>query len=516
MSAENSLDHELIIAGSGISGITSAIALRRAGIDDFVILEASKQPGGVWRDNVYPGVACDIPTVVYQHKDALNPNWSRFYARGDEIINYLKSIQKEYRLDRQTVYGTRVSCAEYDESRQIWRITLDDGEILHCRYFIKATGAFNSPKMPDISGLNEYRGEIFHTAEWPKDINLHGKRVAVIGTGASAIQLIPIVAKQAGQLRVYQRTPIWLLPKLEFDIPKPMRWALKNIPGAHKTYHKLCYEGMGYALDVLLANSGKHPRIHKALELSGRWNIRRQLKDKNLVRKFTPQYNLGCKRPSFSNEFYATFNRPNVQLNTDGIAELTADGILSEGHSKAEPFDVIILATGFNILDDASTSLPAFPVLGRNGLSLRDYWHHKAGFRAFRGASVPDFPNLFLNLGIPFASGTSWYETADIISAHIVACLGEAKARRCQEVEVKKTAVDAFMRYMEDLQRWTIHNTGSCTGSNTYYLDKHGKTPLYAAELPAAAWASATTNIEENYSFRRASRKAKRPLKAVS
>lgn len=516
MPAEHPLDHQLIIAGSGISGITSAIALRRAGFNDFVILEAAQQPGGVWRDNVYPGVACDIPTVVYQHKDALNPNWSRLYARGAEIVDYLKSIQKQYRLDRQTLYGTQVSRAEYDDDRHLWNITLADGETLRCRYFIKATGAFNSPKMPDIPGLNDYQGEMFHTAQWPANVDLRGKRVAVIGTGASAIQLIPIVAKQAKQLSVYQRTPIWLLPKLEFDIPKPVRWTLKNVPGAHKAYHKLWYESMAYALDVLLANSGKHPRLHKALERSGRWNIRRQLKNKDLVRKFTPQYNLGCKRPSFSNDFYATFNRPNVQLNTDGIAKLTAAGIVSEGSSQAEPVDVIILATGFNILGEASTSLPAFPVVGRNGVSLRDYWHHQAGFRAFRGASVPGFPNLFLNLGIPFASGTSWYETADIISAQIVACLRTAKTRGCQEIEVKRAAVDTFMSYMEGLQQWTIHNTGSCTGSNTYYLDKHGKTPLYTAELPDAAWSGATNQVEEHYVFRRARKQRSRALKAAS
>lgn len=500
-------DYQVIIAGSGISGITTAIALRKAGIDDFLILESAEKPGGVWRDNIYPGVACDIPTVIYQHKDAKKPDWTKFYAEGHEIIVYLQDLQKRFRLQQQTRYETRVARAEYDEKMAEWSVETENGERLRCRYFVKATGAFNSPKMPNLPGLKDFRGHLIHTARWPEDLDLHGKRVAVIGTGASAIQLIPIVAEQAAQLTVYQRTPIWLLPKLEFNISKSARWILKHVPGAHAAYHKFWYRNITYYLDVLLARSGRHPRMHRRLEAAGRWNIRRQLKDPELIAKFTPTYNLGCKRPSFSNNFYAAFNKPTVSLVTEGIETLTEDGILTKGEDAANAFDVIILATGFNILGEESDSLPAFPIKGRKGLDLREYWHHLEGFKAHRGAGVPGFPNLFLNLGIPFASGTSWYETADIISAHIVKCIQVAEQRNAQEIEVKREAVDAYFEHIEGLQEESVFHTGTCAGSNSYYFDKNGKTPLYTAELPDESWSGAINSVENCYEFNTVDRK---------
>lgn len=513
MAEQAQLDYQVIIAGSGISGITTAIALQKAGIDDFVILEAAEKPGGVWRENIYPGVACDIPTVIYQHKDAKKPDWTKFYAEGHEIVAYLEDLQNQFGIDQRTRYGARVAGAEYDDDSAEWVVTTESGERLRCRYFVKATGAFNSPKTPDMPGMKDFRGHLIHTARWPEGLDLRGKRVAVIGTGASAIQLVPIVAEEAAQLTVYQRTPIWLLPKLEFDISKWARWTLKHIPGAHAAYHKFWYTNITYYLDVLLARSGRHPRMHRRLEAAGRWNIRRQLKDPELIEKFTPDYNLGCKRPSFSNNFYAAFNKPTVSLVTDGIETLTEVGIVAKGKDAADAFDVIVLATGFNILGDESDSLPAFPIKGRNGLDLREYWHQLEGFKAHRGAGVPGFPNFFLNLGIPFASGTSWYETADIISAHIVRCLQVAKARNAQEIEVKREAVDAYFEHIEGLQEESVFRTGSCASSNSYYFDKNGKTPLYTAELPQDSWNGALNSVEGCYVFRAVDGKASRSRK---
>lgn len=499
-------NHEVIIVGSGISGISSALALLRQGFKDFLILEAADGPGGVWRENRYPGVACDIPAMLYQFRDEKNPRWSKLYAGGSEILQYLKALQGKHRLDEKTRYGASVEKAEYDEANSQWAITTKNGEIIRCRYLIKATGAFGSPKIPSLPGLSEFRGALFHTANWPHDIDLSGKRVAVVGTGASAIQLVPVLAKSAASLTVFQRTPIWLLPKLDLRIAPPVRWVFEHMPGVHETCHKLAYKIGGNLLAVLLVTSSKYPRAHKLLEASGRWNIRRQIKDPVLRERFKPDYSLGCKRPSFSNDYFRVFELPHVHLNTGGIERLTATGILAKGSKHVEPFDAIIMATGFDVLGEKSNNLPAFTIRGKGGIDLREYWHHQEGFKAYRGAGVAGFPNLFLNLGIPYAGGTSWYETADIVSAQIVECLRIAKSRSAQEIEVRPEAVDAYMQKMHGLLRWSVHRTGSCASSNSYYYDANGNTPLYTAEPAPESWREAVNSVSGSYEFRTARR----------
>lgn len=498
--------HEVIIVGSGISGISSALALSRQGFKDFLILEAAEGPGGVWRDNQYPGVACDIPAMLYQFKHEKNARWSKLYADGSEILQYLKDLQRKHRLEDKTRYGTSVESAEYDESNSLWAVTTKNGEILSCRYLIKATGTFGSPKIPALPGVNEFKGALFHTAKWPRAIDLTGKRVAVVGTGASAIQLVPVLAKTVGSLTVFQRTPIWLLPKLDLRVAPSLQWAFEYLPGVQDTFHKLAYKIAGHLLAVLLVTSSKHPRTHKLLEASGRWNIRRQIKDPVLRERFKPDYNLGCKRPSFSNDYFRIFELPHVTLNTGSIERLTATGIRCKGSKQVEPFDAIIMATGFDVLGEESNSLPAFTIKGRGGVNLREYWHHQEGFKAHRGAGVAGFPNLFLNLGIPYAGGTSWYETADIVSAQIVKCLLTAKLRNAQEIEVRPEAVDAYMQKMHEMLRWSVHRTGSCASANSYYYDAKGNAPLYTAEPAPVSWREAVNSVERSYEFRSVSR----------
>ncbi|MGB0955608.1 MAG: flavin-containing monooxygenase [Panacagrimonas sp.] len=495
---------EFVIVGSGISGISAALTLRRNDFDDFVVVEAADQPGGVWRENTYPGIACDIPSILYQFKSDKNPDWSQLYAGGAEIMRYLRSVQARNRIDRKTRYGIKITKAEFDESRSMWHLTADNGQQLECRYLIKATGAFNSVSVPRLQGMDDFHGDLFHTARWPKKLDLQGKRVAVIGNGASAIQLVPLVAEQASQLSVYQRTPIWLLPKADLKIAPIVRRAFSNVPGLYALSHKLSYRSIEFLLRVLLVTSGKHPRTHKFLEAAGRWNIRHQLDDPELISKFMPDYSLGCKRPSFSNNYYRTFTKPHVRLITDGIQKLTTDGILRKGADKPDPYDVIVMATGFNILDEKSTALPAFPVIGRAGKNLRSFWHETDGFKAFRGASVPGFPNLFLNLGIPYAGGTSWFETADMISAHITHCVGVAKQRGLPEIEVKPEAVDEYMQHVAQLLVYSVHYTGNCATSNSYYYDKHGNAPLYTAEPPDQTWEKGKSSVLGSYVFRAA------------
>lgn len=494
-------EYKFVIVGAGISGTSTALALLEAGHKDMLILESSTTCGGVWRDNTYPGVACDIPSLVYQFPKYKNPSWSKLYADGAEIRDYIADVRRKSGIEELTVYGHSVEGAVYQDKDKCWLVNLDSGHRIKCKYLIKATGAFNSPLIPSIDGINDFKGEIFHTSSWPESYNPAGKRVAVLGTGSSSIQLVPIIAESAQALYVYQRTPIWLLPKLDLKIPRIVRAMLAKVSVLNGALRSVFYPTISYFLQVVLSASGKHPKAHKFAEKIGKWNIRRQLSDDDLVEKFTPRYNLGCKRPSFSNNYYRVFEKENVNLVTDGVKKITETGIINRGGDSEVPFDTIILATGFNILGSASKSLPAFSVVGKHGCNLRNYWHSEDNFKAFRGASVNGFPNLFLNLGIPYAAGTNWFETADIISRHIVKCLDIAEERNYSSIEVNASSVDKYMKEMDDIMKYSIHHVGSCVKSNSYYYDNSGRTPLYSGEKPSKSWEMADLTPETEYTY---------------
>ncbi len=486
------LDHEVAIVGAGFSGIGTAIALDKAGISDFVVLEEGDGVGGAWHWNTYPGVAVDIPSFSYQFSYEQRSDWSRVYAPGVELKSYAEDCVDIYNLRPRIRLNTKVTGAEFDETRHVWRMTTADGGSLTVRHLIGATGVLTQPKPPQIAGLDTFKGTTVHTARWDHNVDLQGKRVAVIGTGASAVQLIPSIAEKVARLTVFQRTPIWCLPKLDAPLAAPLRAALRHIPGlsaaaraASQTYVELTFPFAAHFASVLpVAGVG---------ERAGKAFLRKQVKDPVVRDKLTPRYGLGCKRPSFSNEYLATFNRSNVDLETTSIAEITETGVRTTD-GVDHPVDVLVLATGFKVFE--ADNMPPFPLTGMDGVDLSGWWIENR-YQAYQGASVPGFPNYFMILGPYGYNGSSYFTLIENQARHIVRCLQRARNDNATKIEVKLEAHDRYFEQMLGRRHRQVFFQGTCDNANSYYFDSHGDVPLRPSPTLEAAWRSARFDLDD-------------------
>jgi cation diffusion facilitator CzcD-associated flavoprotein CzcO len=319
-------DVEVVIVGAGFSGIGAAIALRGAGVDDVLLVEEADGFGGTWFWNRYPGIAVDIPSFSYQFSFEQRTSWTRSYAHGDELRAYAEDCARKHGLRERTRFGTRVTAAAYDEEDALWRLRTSAGDELRARFVVDATGVLTVPKPPDIPGLADFGGTTVHTARWDEGLDLRGRRVAVIGTGASAVQLVPAIADEVEHLTVFQRTPIWCLPKLDVPLPGPLHAALDRVPGA-KRLLRLASQAFVELSFPLTAHYHRPLHLARAFEALARRYVRQEVADPGLRAKLTPRYALGCKRPSFHNEYLGTFSREDVTLETDPIARITPTGI---------------------------------------------------------------------------------------------------------------------------------------------------------------------------------------------
>ncbi|EUA67328.1 pyridine nucleotide-disulfide oxidoreductase family protein [Mycobacteroides abscessus subsp. bolletii 1513] len=404
-------EHETVIIGAGIGGLGAAIGLKRAGLTDFIILERSAGIGGTWYNNHYPDVAVDVPGIVYQFSFAKNPNWSRTFPKGREVQQYIAGLVDQYRLNDHLRLGHEVMARVWDEDNHLWRLTLADGRVITSRFVITAVGAFVEPKVPDIAGLESFGGKVIQTQNWDHDYDLSGKRIAVIGTGATSVQLIPQMARVASHLDVYQRRAIWVFAKPDFPIPRAARWALKYIPGLQSLIRGIA----AAAVEVGLVAITVYGKQIAPITLIPNWACRAflftQVRDRELRKKLTPEYGFGCKRPSVSNIYYRTFTQPHVDLVTDPIAEITPTGIVTRDGVRRD-IDVLVLATGFE-MSQSPEVYRARPVKGRNGFDLADYYeNNRAGpTRVSRCLSCPT-PSWSLGHS-PGAAvpGTSWWRT---------------------------------------------------------------------------------------------------------
>jgi cation diffusion facilitator CzcD-associated flavoprotein CzcO len=467
------LDHEVLVVGAGFSGIGVAVALDRAGLRDYLIVDEADGFGGTWHWNTYPGVAVDIPSFSYQYSFAQRTDWSRVYASGAELRAYAQRCAEDYGLRQRVRFGTRVTGATFDEERHVWQVETDTGDTLTVRQLVDATGVLTLPKPPDITGVEDFAGTTVHTARWDHHQDLAGKRIAVIGTGASAVQLIPAVAAAAEHLTVFQRTPIWCLPKPDAALPPAASWLLTHVPGGRRLARVLsqAYVEMVFPLT---AHYYRTLPLSKLFEKLARRYVRQEVDDPETAAKLTPDYALGCKRPGFHNEYLATFNRADVSLETTPIERITEHGVRTTDGTE-HPVDVLVLATGFKVFD--SGNFPKYPVAGRGGTDLEEWWAENR-HQAYEGVAVPGFPNYFTMFGPYGYNGSSYFNLVETQARHIVRCLGHARDRGATLVEVTEAANARYFAEMLRKRERQIFWQPSCAVANSYYFDQHGDVPL--------------------------------------
>lgn len=491
-------DHEVVVIGAGFSGIGTAIALDRAGIYDWAMLEEGDGVGGAWHWNTYPGVGVDIPSFSYQFSFEQRSNWSRVYAPGEELKAYAEDCVDRYGLRSRIRLATKVTGARFDASAHLWRLVTAAGESLTARHVVDATGVFTQPQAPDIPGIETFAGTTMHTARWDHGEQLRGRRVAIVGTGASAVQVIPTIAPEVERLTVFQRTPIWCLPKLDRPLGPRMHELLRRLPGA-KRATRLASQAFVEATFPLPAHFHGVLPLAKAAERQGLAHLRREVRDPAVRERLTPRYGLGCKRPAFSNTYLATFNRPNVALVTDAIAAVEPSGVRT-ADGRLHEADVLILATGFKVFDRGN--MPSFPVSGRDGTDLEQWWEANR-YQAYQGVSVPGFPNWFMILGPYGYNGASYFTLIEAQARHIVRCLQQARRGGATAIEVTTEANRRYFEQMLSRRRRQIFFQDSCAAANSYYFDDRGDAPFRAATTAEVGWRSGHFPLDD-YRFTRA------------
>lgn len=451
----------IVIIGSGFAGLGMAIRLKQSGFHDFVVLEKSEALGGTWHDNTYPGCACDVPSHMYSFSFELNPGWTRMFAPQPEIRAYMERTAGKYRVRDHIRFGAKVDSMEYDDGARRWTVTLADGGVLTPKAIISGIGALHVPSYPDLPGIERFRGTAFHSAGWDHSCDLAGRRVAVIGTGASAIQFVPRVAEQASDLVVFQRTPPWIQPKPDVAVPAPVRKVFEKVPGAARAFRG----GIYWALEARAAGFTIDPRLSAPQEKIARRHLKRQIADPVLRARVTPGYTIGCKRILLSNDYYPALTRPNVHVETSGAAEVREHSIVT-GDGREHEVDCIIYGTGFKVTD----ALTDLRVTGRDGIKLREIWAD--GIEAHRGTTIPGMPNFFMLLGPNTGLGhNSVVFMIEVQIRHVLSCLRLLQEHGADAIEPKPRAARRFNDRIQQRLRRAVWNEGGCS---SWYLDDKG------------------------------------------
>jgi cation diffusion facilitator CzcD-associated flavoprotein CzcO len=454
---------EVLILGAGFGGLCAAIRLLQAGRRDFLLLERASRLGGTWRDNRYPGAACDIPSHLYSFSFDLNPRWTRTYAGHAEIQAYLEACTERHGLHPHLRTGAEVELAEWDEGAARWRVRTTDGRVFVSRFVIFGLGALKDPRWPDLPGLDQLRGPVTHSARWPDGLSLAGRRVGVVGTGASAVQILPKIAPEVAELHVFQRTPAWVVPRRDRAYRSVEKAALTRVPGLIRVFREALYLAQEARYPLLFRRRGLGARL---IEAGMRAHIRRTISDPALVSALTPTYAAGCKRILISSDYYPTFRRSNVHLHTEAIAAVEPEGLrMADG--RLQPLDALVCCTGFTV----DQPLGALQVRGRGGVDLAQRWGGRP--RAYLGVTVPGYPNAFILLGPNTALGHN--SVVVMIEAQVEYAL-EAITRTAARgpvatVEVRPERLDAFIAEVDHAhqgQAWA-------TGCRSWYLNQDGQ-----------------------------------------
>jgi cation diffusion facilitator CzcD-associated flavoprotein CzcO len=459
------------IVGSGFSGLGAAIRLKQEGIDDLVVLERADDVGGTWRDNSYPGCACDVPSHLYSFSFALNPDWTRSFSPQPEIWEYLRRCAREYGVMPHLRFGHEVLSAAWDDTRQRWCIETSRGP-LTAQVLILGTGPLSEPQLPSLPGLDRFRGTVFHSARWNHDHDLRGERVAVIGTGASAIQFVPHVQRVAARLHLFQRTPPWILPRLDRPVTALERWLFHRVPGAQR----LARLGIYWGRESSVVGFTRAPRLLTVVQRLALRHLRRQVGDPELRRRLTPSYTIGCKRILISSDYYPALDKPNVEVVSSAIAEVREHSVVAQDGTERE-VDTIIFGTGFHVTDSPAMQR----IHGRDGRLLADVW--RPGMAAYLGTSIAGFPNLFMlvgpNTGLAHTSIVLMIESQ---LGYITDALRRLRETGAGAVEVRADAQAAFVDEVQSRMQRTVWMRGGCA---SWYLDASGhNTTLW----PGSTW----------------------------
>ncbi len=454
---------KVAIVGAGFSGLGMAIKLKQAGIDDFVVLERAEDLGGTWRDNTYPGCACDVPSHLYSYSFERNPDWGRVFSPQAEILGYLQRCARKYGVLDHIRFGHDLIESHWDDDARRWVATTSRGE-LTSDFAVSAVGGLTEPHIPDIKGLDSFEGTVFHSARWDHGHDLQGARVAVIGTGASAAQFVPAIQPDVAKLVLFQRTPPWILPRPDRSSSRLERVLLRNVPGMQRALRGGIFALFESATPVLLGNK----RLLAVMERVARWHLRRQVPDRDLRRKLRPNYRIGCKRMVLSSDWYPALQQPNVELVTDAIAEVRPDAVVTRSGAVHE-VDTIILGTGFQIWDQPNLGR----VRGRDGRSISEVWD---GFpQAYLGTSVAGFPNFFMLVGPNTGQGNnSLLNMVEAQIDYVVDALRVVDKRSARTVEVRSDVQDAFNAELESRHQGTVWTAGGC---QSWYLTADGRNP---------------------------------------
>ncbi|WP_406201437.1 NAD(P)/FAD-dependent oxidoreductase [Streptomyces sp. NBC_01017] len=450
------------VVGSGFGGLGAAVRLRREGVTDFVVLERADSVGGTWRDNSYPGCACDVPSHLYSFSFAPNPDWPRTFSGQQHIRAYLEHVTDVFRLRPHIRFNSEVQRMTWNAERLCWDIETSSGN-LSADLVVSATGPLSDPKMPDIPGLDSFPGKVFHSARWDHDFDLRGKRVAMVGTGASAIQIVPSIQPEVERLTLFQRTPPWVMPRVD-----------RAITGVERSLHRALpltaqlRRGLLWGIRELQVQAfTKRPNELGLIEQLAKRNMGRSIKDPALRAKLTPDYRIGCKRILLSSEYYPALAQPNVDLVASGLSEVRGSTLVAADGSEAEA-DAIVFGTGFHVTD-----MPiADRVVGAEGKTLAEAW--KGGMEALRGASAAGFPNWMTiigpNTGLGNSSMILMIESQLNYLADFVRQLNVLGGRVA--LDARPSAVHAWNRRVQERMKRTVWNTGGCT---SWYLDAGGR-----------------------------------------
>jgi cation diffusion facilitator CzcD-associated flavoprotein CzcO len=493
----DSHNYDAVIVGAGFGGIGAAVALKRLGFENFVVLDREDDLGGTWYVNHYPGLACDVPTTTYSYFFEPNPNWSRLFSTGAEIKKYADGVADKYDVRRHIRFSTRVEGARWDDEAGLWRVGLADGTTLSTTYLITATGFLSQPHTPDIPGIHSFEGRIIHTTEWDDDFDPTGRHIGLIGTGATAVQLIPELAKKAGDLTVFQRTAIFVVPKIDFRFPAFARRLFARVPLAQRAVRAVTdgiYELFNYV--VLHHRQTLFRRLNLGASDVSKLYRFLVVRDPELRRRLTPDYDFGCKRPTFSNSYYRTFTKPNVHLQSSGIDHVESDAIVACDGTRTK-IDTLVLATGFDLWE---ANIPAIEIIGRGGRNLGKWWRENR-FQAYQGVSIPQFPN-YLSLASPYAFiGLNFFNTMEYQMRIMERLLGELKRRGGHTFEVTEEANARFLEQMTDQVSDTVFALGDCAGARSYYFNPHGEATLLRPMTARAAIRQATDFPLSDYTF---------------